>query len=79
MEHKDLQKVVNKDRLLRLRNKYIKELEILKRDISSQKGKKVRFSTAIEPIWEDDTTCACDLECILEGNNWKCKRRSLFI
>ena len=38
MEHKDLQKAVNKDRLLKLRNKYIKELEVLKRYISSQGG-----------------------------------------
>ena len=79
MEHKDLQKVVNKDRLLKLRNKYIKELEVLKRDISSQGGKKVRFSPEIEQNWRTDTTCACDLECILDGNKWKCKRRSLFI
>lgn len=70
---------VKKDRLLRLRNKYIKELEVLKRDISSQKGKRVRFSPEIEQILEADTTCACDLECILEDNKWKCKRRNLFI
>lgn len=70
---------VKKDRLLRLRNKYIKELEVLKRDISSQKGKRVRFSPEIEQILESDTTCACDLECILEDNKWKCKRRNLFI
>ena len=79
MEHKDLQKVVNKDRLLKLRNKYIKELEVLKRDISSKGGKKVHFSSEIEQNWKTDTTCACDLECILNGNKWKCKRRGLFI
>ena len=79
MEHKDLKKVVNKDRLLKLRNKYIKELEVLKRNMSSEGGKKVRFSPVIEQNLRDDTTCACDLECILDGNKWKCKRRGLFI
>ncbi len=83
MEHKDLQKYSNTyiRELEVLRNKYIRELEVLKKDMSPQqakKKKKVHFSPGIEQIG-DDAPCACDLECILENNKWKCRRRDLFI
>ena len=42
----------HKDKLLRLRHQYIKELDVLNREIESEKGKKVRFSPEIEQIWE---------------------------
>ena len=41
----------HKDKLLRLRHQYIKELDVLNREIESEKGKKVRFSPEIEQIW----------------------------
>ena len=66
---------INKNGLLRLRNKYIKELKVLKGVIPSNKGKKVHFSSEIEQIVRNDTTCACDLKCVLENNTWKCRRR----
>ena len=82
MEHKDLQKKPNnylRD-LKVLRNKYIRELEVLRKELSPQTGreKRVRFSPGIEHIG-GDVSCACDLECILENNEWKCRRRDLFL
>jgi len=79
MEQRHVQNVVNKNRLLKLRNKYIKELQVLKGVIPPNKGKTVRFSPEIEQIVEDDTTCACDLKCVLENNTWKCIRRNSYI
>ena len=87
-----------KERLISLRNKYIKELNNWKTklkeiefypSVQRKKKKKVRFkideradsslSHLIQERERCDTIptrqCACDLECILEGNDWKCRRK----
>ena len=78
-----------KDDLFRLRDSYIKELKNLKMELKKRgkhgghrQKKNVRFRLEIEKINERGNTsisrlnqCACDLECILKGNEWKCRRR----
>ncbi len=79
MERRYRQNVVSKNKLLKLRNKYMKELQVLKGVIPPNKEKTVHFSPEIEQIVEDDIICVCDLKCVLENNTWKCSRRNSYV